>query len=119
MLRYYKVAALHIYNTDTHERTNLKQLFRLLDDGVDFEIIYKPTGESIKDNILKKYETRKKHSKLSDKVDKTMYGPDTPLNEVKYFSCNECNKLTTNRFKCSECWNGVNDNYEDEFVYML
>jgi hypothetical protein len=119
MLRYYKVAALHIYNTDTHKRTNLKKLFKLLDDGVDFEIVYKPTGEDIKPSIIKKYEVRKKRTQLVGNVDRDKYGPDTPLNEVKYFSCNECNTLTTNRFKCSECWGSVNDNYEGELLYML
>ena len=119
MLQYYKVAALHIYNANTHERTNLKRLFKLIDNNIDFEIIFKPTGESIKDNIIKKYETRKKRSTLSNSIDKEVYGPSEPLNGVKYFSCNECNKLTTNRFKCGECWNKVKDNYEDEFIYML
>lgn len=117
MLSFYKSDYHHIYNTETYKRVSRKYLYELLDKGVDFKYVHKITGEDLKETLIKKHENRKKRETLHSIFDDSVYGPDTPLNVVKYYKCNSCDKETTNRFKCGDCWNKVDVNYEDGFVY--
>jgi hypothetical protein len=117
MLSFYKCVYHHIYNVDTHERVSAKHLYELLDKGVEFNYTFRPTGESLKETLVKKYNNKKKRNKLHEIFDKSVYGPDTPLAEAKYYKCNSCKRETTNRFKCNDCWNKVDVHYEGDFVY--
>ena len=119
MHRFHKVKAKHIYNSDTGVRTNLKHLFSLIENKEDFSIVYRPTGEDIKDQVIKIYLSRKKNSTLSANVDKGKYGPDKPLSETKFYRCQNCDCITKNRFKCTKCWEKVQDMDEGDFIYHV
>jgi hypothetical protein len=118
MKKYFRKRNHTIVAEGESKKLNKRFIHSLIDQGIPFILIDDVTKEDITEDIRRQNMNRK----LGDNdqiLDPRIYGPDKPLNEVKYYSCNNCEKKTTNRFKCTECWDVCTDNTDEYFIYDL
>lgn len=118
MLKFIRYSSGKIVTVEKKKAVTVRHLLDLVKDGVVFEVLDLKTHTNMYDEMVRRYANRSL-GKNDQILDPDIYGPDKPLNDVKFYKCNGCKKQTTNRFKCTECWDMVSDNYEDELLYML
>ena len=107
-----------IVTEEKKKSVTVKYIHSLIEKNIPFSLIDAKTNEDLTQEMIRRHLNRKL-GKSYQILDPKIYGPDKPLNEVKYYSCSVCKSSTTNRFKCSVCWDECKDNNDIDFVYHV
>lgn len=118
MTKFVKHSNGKIIDTSSKRYVSEKYIYRMHKLGNKVTYVEAMSDKDIMPKLLSRYEN--KNYKL--KKDDPELGPFTPLNEVKYYNCQNCDTLTPNRFKCSSCWEKMSDvtaGYFDSYDYSV
>jgi hypothetical protein len=105
-----------IVTEEKKKSVTVKYIHSLIEKNVPFQILDAKTREDLTQDMIRVHLNRGR-GKNDQILDPKIYGPDKPLNEVKYYSCNVCKSPTTNRFKCTGCWGECTENTDIDFIY--
>ena len=105
-----------IVTQEKKKSVTIKYILDLVAKEIPFSLVDAKTGEDLTQEMIRRYANRSL-GKNEQILDPKIYGPDKPLNVVKYYKCGECKKPTTNRYKCTECWDSCKENTDIDFIY--
>lgn len=117
MRKFIKFSNGKIVTFDRKLPVKMGHLCDLISKHVKFQLLEAYTLRDITEEAMVKYNKNKFKMGMAKKGEE--YGPETPLFEAKYYACNTCKELTTNRFKCPSCWSAANANDEGDFLYHV
>lgn len=103
MKNFIRYSKKRIVDTQTKKPTSEKMIYIRYKRGEVATYLDAYTKQDLIPKIKEKFEKVKYANRYSD-IEKTEFGPATPLNEVKYYNCKECGDPSPNRFRCTSCW---------------
>lgn len=105
-----------IVTEEKKKSVTTKYIHSLIERNIPFSLVDAKTKEDLTEEMIRIHVNRGR-GKNDQILDPKIYGPDKPLNAVKYYSCNDCKAPTTNRFKCESCWDNCKENTDVDFIY--
>jgi hypothetical protein len=116
MIKFVRHSNKKIINTSTRKFVSERYIYRIYKTGENVQYIDSISEADLLPKVISRYENKKYKLKKDDPE----LGPFTPLNQIKYYKCKECDTLTPNRFRCSPCWEKISDitaGYFDSYDY--